>query len=143
MPCGDGVKHPGEACDDGNVVDCDGCNSRCEIENLTETGCVKHDAPMEDTKMTFFVTFQVVLPMAASDFSADKRLSFQQAIAAAAGVDSDQVKIEKVQVSVNRRSDRIEIFVSIVVNDGNAALSIVSRLTKDSINIQLSTVCTS
>ena len=143
VPCGDGVKHPGEACDDGNVVDCDGCNSRCEIENLTETGCVKHDAPMEDTKMTFFVTFQVVLPMAASDFSADKRLSFQRAIAAAAGVDSDQVKIEKVQVSVNRRSDRIEIFVSIVVNDGNAALSIVSRLTKDSINIQLSTVCTS
>ncbi|MCB9601934.1 MAG: DUF4215 domain-containing protein [Sandaracinus sp.] len=29
LPCGDGVLHPGEECDDGNLVDFDGCSSRC------------------------------------------------------------------------------------------------------------------
>ncbi len=30
--CGDGVIDSGETCDDGNVVDCDGCNATCEPE---------------------------------------------------------------------------------------------------------------
>lgn len=29
--CGDGVPDPGEACDDGNAVDTDGCNNDCTI----------------------------------------------------------------------------------------------------------------
>jgi cysteine-rich repeat protein len=29
--CGDGVMHPGEACDDGNLVDGDGCQSDCTL----------------------------------------------------------------------------------------------------------------
>ena len=29
--CGDGVIHPGEACDDGNVVDGDGCQADCTL----------------------------------------------------------------------------------------------------------------
>jgi cysteine-rich repeat protein len=31
--CGNGVMNPGEACDDGNLLDCDGCDSNCT------TGC--------------------------------------------------------------------------------------------------------
>ncbi|HEY2773312.1 MAG TPA: DUF4215 domain-containing protein [Candidatus Binatia bacterium] len=30
--CGDGIKQPDEECDDGNVANCDGCSSFCEIE---------------------------------------------------------------------------------------------------------------
>jgi cysteine-rich repeat protein len=30
--CGDGTQDPGEGCDDGNLVDCDGCSSLCELE---------------------------------------------------------------------------------------------------------------
>ena len=34
VTCGDGVQNPGEACDDGNLVDGDGCDSNCTL-----TGC--------------------------------------------------------------------------------------------------------
>jgi cysteine-rich repeat protein len=34
ISCGDGVPNPGEACDDGNGIDGDGCDSNCTI-----TGC--------------------------------------------------------------------------------------------------------
>ena len=30
--CGDGVVQPGEACDDGNTSDGDGCSAACEVE---------------------------------------------------------------------------------------------------------------
>src|SRR6185295_13956112 len=33
--CGDGIAQLGEACDDGNTMDCDGCSSACTLE----TGC--------------------------------------------------------------------------------------------------------
>ncbi len=32
FPCGDDVLDPGENCDDGNVVDDDGCSSRCTVD---------------------------------------------------------------------------------------------------------------
>lgn len=35
-PCGDGVVDNGEACDDGNTDDCDGCRGDCKA---VETGC--------------------------------------------------------------------------------------------------------
>jgi cysteine-rich repeat protein len=31
--CGDGVLQLGEACDDGNAVDCDGCSADCRVES--------------------------------------------------------------------------------------------------------------
>jgi cysteine-rich repeat protein len=31
-PCGNGVLDPGEECDDGNVIDGDGCSSQCQLE---------------------------------------------------------------------------------------------------------------
>jgi cysteine-rich repeat protein len=38
-PCGDGVVGPGEACDDGNTVDGDGCSSLCQLDdNLSTPG---------------------------------------------------------------------------------------------------------
>ncbi len=30
--CGDGFRGPGEECDDGNLIDDDGCSTRCEEE---------------------------------------------------------------------------------------------------------------
>jgi hypothetical protein len=99
---------------------------------------MKQDAPVKDNTY-FFVTFQVVLRMTVIDFSADKQLSFQRAIAAAVGVDLAQVTIQKIEISA-RRSKSIEIHVSIAADDGSLALLIVSRLTLENINIQLSTV---
>ena len=32
LPCGDGILQPGQACDDANIADGDGCSSLCEIE---------------------------------------------------------------------------------------------------------------
>ena len=34
--CGNGTKEPGEQCDDGNVVNGDGCNATCHIEVVNE-----------------------------------------------------------------------------------------------------------
>jgi cysteine-rich repeat protein len=34
--CGNGTKEPGEQCDDGNVVNGDGCDSTCKIETANE-----------------------------------------------------------------------------------------------------------
>ena len=35
--CGDGVVDPGETCDDGNTLSCDGCSSTCQTETITGT----------------------------------------------------------------------------------------------------------
>jgi MYXO-CTERM domain-containing protein len=46
VTCGDGLKTGAEACDDGNLVDGDGCNAKCEVVPVpeptptpTKTGC--------------------------------------------------------------------------------------------------------
>jgi cysteine-rich repeat protein len=36
--CGDGAVSPGEACDDGNLVDLDGCSATCNVDSFTESG---------------------------------------------------------------------------------------------------------
>lgn len=36
--CGDDVVSPGEACDDGNTVDGDGCSAQCVVEQLSAPG---------------------------------------------------------------------------------------------------------
>jgi cysteine-rich repeat protein len=33
--CGDGIREAGEQCDDGNLVDLDGCDSTCKFEQVT------------------------------------------------------------------------------------------------------------
>lgn len=38
-PCGDGVVQPGEACDDGNRVDGDGCSRGCLLETMQPGAC--------------------------------------------------------------------------------------------------------
>jgi cysteine-rich repeat protein len=35
--CGDGVRDPGEECDDGNVINLDGCSGRCRFEPVQRT----------------------------------------------------------------------------------------------------------
>ena len=35
--CGDGVVDPGETCDDGNTLPCDGCSATCQIETSAGT----------------------------------------------------------------------------------------------------------
>lgn len=40
--CGDGVIHGTEQCDDGNLIDGDGCSSACEVE--TQWKCVSATA---------------------------------------------------------------------------------------------------
>jgi len=36
--CGDGVRQPGEACDDGNLIDNDGCSSDCKSDESCGNG---------------------------------------------------------------------------------------------------------
>jgi cysteine-rich repeat protein len=38
--CGNGVQGPGEACDDNNLVDCDGCDSNCTLSETCGNGIV-------------------------------------------------------------------------------------------------------
>jgi len=38
--CGDGVLEAAETCDDGNVIDEDGCSSSCQIEPQCTAGCL-------------------------------------------------------------------------------------------------------
>ncbi|MGH0034192.1 MAG: DUF4215 domain-containing protein [Myxococcota bacterium] len=47
--CGDGVRAPGESCDDGNTVDGDGCSAACEIETVTESE--PNDTPGQATDL--------------------------------------------------------------------------------------------
>ncbi len=37
--CGDGIVNGLEQCDDCNRIDCDGCSSKCKVENLSEPPC--------------------------------------------------------------------------------------------------------
>lgn len=41
--CGDGVQRPSEACDDGNIIDGDGCNSVCQIEVVIRLQSIRRD----------------------------------------------------------------------------------------------------
>src|SRR5262249_28310538 len=36
--CGNGVQGPGEQCDDGNLIDCDGCDSNCTLSSTCGNG---------------------------------------------------------------------------------------------------------
>ena len=36
MKCGDGLKHTLEGCDDGNLIDGDGCDRFCQVEDYYE-----------------------------------------------------------------------------------------------------------
>ena len=42
--CGNGTREPGEACDDGNMVDDDGCTSLCEITCTMDSDCDDGDS---------------------------------------------------------------------------------------------------
>ncbi|MDX9999665.1 MAG: kelch repeat-containing protein [Polyangia bacterium] len=44
--CGNGVKDPGEACDDGNILSGDGCSANCQSDETCGNGVV--DAATED-----------------------------------------------------------------------------------------------
>ena len=48
MRCGDGRKDPAERCDDGNVVDGDGCSVECRRECAQATQCDDADTCSED-----------------------------------------------------------------------------------------------
>jgi cysteine-rich repeat protein len=46
--CGDGVLDEGEACDDGNTTDGDGCSSACELESLCGNGVLDGNEVCDD-----------------------------------------------------------------------------------------------
>ncbi|MDP6944895.1 MAG: lamin tail domain-containing protein, partial [Myxococcota bacterium] len=46
--CGDGVEDAGEACDDGNAIDGDGCQSTCQVSSLCGNGEVDDDEACDD-----------------------------------------------------------------------------------------------
>ena len=43
--CGDGIKFPGEACDDGNLREADGCSSECKLEQGFECSEMVQEPP--------------------------------------------------------------------------------------------------
>jgi cysteine-rich repeat protein len=46
--CGDGVLDEGEACDDGNTMDGDGCSSTCELESVCGNGILEGNEVCDD-----------------------------------------------------------------------------------------------
>src|SRR5439155_10480460 len=50
--CGDGILDPGEACDDGNTNDCDGCSNRCTLVTGCGDGVVCGPEECDDGNMT-------------------------------------------------------------------------------------------
>ena len=46
--CGDGVLDEGEACDDGNTTDGDGCSSTCEFESVCGNGVIEGNEVCDD-----------------------------------------------------------------------------------------------
>ncbi len=46
--CGDGVLAPGEACDDGNEVDGDGCSASCKVESFCGDGVLDFGETCDD-----------------------------------------------------------------------------------------------
>ena len=43
--CGNGVQEQGESCDDGNIIDNDGCSSTCALEGFCGNGRCAVDGP--------------------------------------------------------------------------------------------------
>jgi cysteine-rich repeat protein len=52
VPCGDGIKGPGEQCDDGNTTPGDGCSATCTLETTPEIE--PNDTTMEGLANDFF-----------------------------------------------------------------------------------------
>ena len=46
--CGNGVVDPGEQCDDGNLMDHDGCSSSCQLESFCGNGRVEPNEECDD-----------------------------------------------------------------------------------------------
>ena len=46
--CGNGLTEPGESCDDGNLVDGDGCDSECEKDGVCGNGIVEPGETCDD-----------------------------------------------------------------------------------------------
>jgi hypothetical protein len=80
-------------------------------------------------------------PLTESDFKIEKQLAFRQAVAIAAGVVLDSVRIvQVVTVSTRRRmllSQSTRVTTELAVKDRSVADAIVGRLTIDEVNTQL------
>ena len=50
--CGNGVLNPGEACDDGNRIDHDGCSSECGVEGFCGNSAVEPGEECDDGNYT-------------------------------------------------------------------------------------------
>ena len=50
--CGDGVLDAGEACDDGNTTNGDGCSSTCELESVCGNGILEGNEVCDDGNTT-------------------------------------------------------------------------------------------
>ena len=57
--CGDGIRETGEQCDDGNLVDLDGCDATCKFEQLTRATTLSIQWA-HDTFCTTDVLFEAV-----------------------------------------------------------------------------------
>jgi len=66
--------------------------------------------------MQYVVTMQVNLPMFITEFNNDKLSLFKQAIAAAAGIGSEQVQIKIIVSMSERRSQSITIKVQVAAD---------------------------
>lgn len=110
--------------------------------------CSVVSAPIIDEAPEFAETDIIVelvlgLPMSVDEFTADKQISFRQAIATAAGVVLAKVRIGKIIAVPARRSSRqllaesISVQVEVAAKDSSAANAVASNLTPDKINAKL------
>jgi cysteine-rich repeat protein len=74
--CGNGVRESGEQCDDGNLIDLDGCDSTCHFEQVTRAT----DVTMVFTTDSFCAHDALCEAVGPSNFGAQVRSQFQSTI---------------------------------------------------------------
>ena len=102
--CGNGVRDPGEACDDGNVENLDGCNSHCAIEassicsggtSLTTDSC-HHKRTLSISKVEATAEDNIIsLVILLSD-----RVTFKSKLSAPSGFSQSNIQFEVSSVPI-------------------------------------------
>ena len=84
------------------------------------------------------VALVLTVPITKDEFTGQQQSIFKKVIAETAGVLEANVQIVNTVAIIQRRSDGIQIDLTVSADNGTQALSIVSLLTLDNINAQMS-----
>jgi fibro-slime domain-containing protein len=94
--CGDGIKFPGEACDDENLRSADGCSSECKLEEgFSCTAQVEEPPAFVDLPIILRDFRGHDLPAIAAEGIAEGHIDFQNKNVAETGIVTDTLSADK------------------------------------------------